>query len=91
MKNISKILANGLASATISLHGLDPEKFSRFITHSFSNKTQILPNPKGDSFSSSMGIFLAGKNDTVCLFTQPPGLLEWRKRYLDEKPRSNNI
>lgn len=85
MKNISQILGNGLADAVIRLHGLYPEKFSRFIVHSFSNKTQILPNPKGDSFSSSMGIFLAGKKDTVCLFTQPPGLNEWRRKHLDPK------
>lgn len=85
VKNISHILSNGLAFAIIYSHGLRPKKFSRFITHSFSNKTQILPNPKGDSFSSSMGIFLAGKKDTVCLFTQPPGLIEWRKKHLDSE------
>lgn len=85
MKEIDQILGNGLAYATVYLHGLQPEEFSRFITHSFSNKTQILPNPKGDPFSSSMGAFLAGKDDTVCLFTQPPGLIEWRTDHSNPK------
>ena len=85
MKTISQVLGKGLASITIECHGLKPEKFTRFITHSFSNKTQILPDPKGDSFSSSMGVFLAGNNDTVYLFTQPPGLSEWRKNHLGSK------
>ena len=83
--NINLSLKKGLAYATIDSHGLDPDSYKVFITHSFSNITQIIPHPKGDSFSSSMGVFLAGKNDTVCLFTQPPGLIKWRKKHSNPK------
>lgn len=79
MINFKLIANDGLPSLTIKLHGLKPQDFTRFLSHSFSNKTQVIPNPKGDSFSSSAGSFLAGVGDHVCLFTQPPGLNNWRQ------------
>jgi hypothetical protein len=67
----------GLAHDVIAAQGDDPSGFCRFVTHSFLGERQIVPHAAGDSFSASIGLFLAGPGDTVGLFVQPPGVLAW--------------
>lgn len=75
------LFKKGYASATLEAFGHNSEVYTRIISQSFSASSQVAPYPLSDRFSASVGIFLAGKNDHVILFTQPPGLLEWHKNH----------
>jgi hypothetical protein len=72
-----------LQQTTLKLYHIGTTRNNSIFLHSFYNNTQIIPKPKGDFFSSGPSALLAQDDDSIVMFIQPPDLLPWRRKYMN--------
>ncbi|KKQ02077.1 MAG: hypothetical protein US11_C0001G0036 [Candidatus Roizmanbacteria bacterium GW2011_GWA2_36_23] len=77
-----KLKKFSLGQELLKLYNITGYNESTIAIHSFYNNTQIIPDPKGDFFSSGPSALYAQDNDILIMFTQPPDLLTWRREYM---------